>query len=83
MSETKSIKIKYFASLREQRGCSEESIQTQAKTYEDLFLELKTLHNFTIQKGHIKVAVNASYANLDDFLKDGDQITFIPPVAGG
>jgi molybdopterin converting factor subunit 1 len=29
------------------------------------------------------VAVNMDYASLDDRLADGDEVAFIPPVAGG
>lgn len=29
------------------------------------------------------VAVNASYASHDEVLHDGDEVAFLPPVAGG
>jgi len=32
---------------------------------------------------HIRVAVNQEYSSSDTLLQQGDEIAFIPPVAGG
>ena len=31
----------------------------------------------------ISSAVNADYARMDDVVRDGDEIAFLPPVSGG
>jgi molybdopterin converting factor small subunit len=31
----------------------------------------------------ISSAVNADYARMDDRVRDGDEIAFLPPVSGG
>ncbi|MGH8244731.1 MAG: MoaD/ThiS family protein, partial [Steroidobacteraceae bacterium] len=31
----------------------------------------------------LKVAVNAAFGGWDQALQDGDEVVFIPPVAGG
>jgi len=73
------ITLKYFASLREAKGCSEEVRETKAATPADLLREL----NFPIAREHLRVAVNDEFTDWDKGLKDGDIVTFVPPVAGG
>ena len=80
---TKKIIVKYFAALREQRGCSDEEIETTASTYLDLYNELASKHGLKLKKGHIKLAVNQCYEDLDTPIQEADVATFIPPVAGG
>jgi molybdopterin converting factor small subunit len=31
----------------------------------------------------ISVAVNADYARMDQAVRDGDEVAFLPPVSGG
>ena len=31
----------------------------------------------------VSSAVNADYARMDDVVRDGDEIAFLPPVSGG
>lgn len=77
------VQVKYFAVLREQAGCSAESVQTLARTAADLYAELKTKHDFTLPAEFLKVAVNGEFAEWTSPLAAGDEIVFIPPVAGG
>lgn len=77
------IKVKYFASLREQAGTNNELIETQATTGLELFEELKLKHNFTLEQKHIRLAVNEEYADFTRPLTSNDTVVFIPPVAGG
>jgi molybdopterin-guanine dinucleotide biosynthesis protein A len=80
---TRSIRVQYFALLREQAHCSEESVDTAAATPRELFLELKARHAFTLPADMLKVAVNTEFADWSQPLQAGDTVVFIPPVAGG
>ena len=77
------IKIEYFALLKEQRGASIETIETEAANPEILYSDLKRQYSFSLEPSALKVAVNEDFANWDHSLKDGDTVVFIPPVAGG
>lgn len=78
----KTIRIDYFAVLREHVGKASEELQTEAGTAEQLYAELTARHRFpTLQT--VKVAINDEFADWSTPLADGDAVVFIPPVAGG
>jgi molybdopterin synthase sulfur carrier subunit len=77
------VHVQYFAILREQRGCSEESLNTAAPTPVALYEELRARHGFTLPAGRVRAAVNGAFVAGEPPLRDGDLIVFIPPVAGG
>lgn len=77
------ITIKYFAILREQRGVSEEKLQTAADDAATLYAELAAAHSFTLPADRLRAAVNGEFAPWPAPLRDGDEVVFIPPVAGG
>jgi molybdopterin-guanine dinucleotide biosynthesis protein A/molybdopterin converting factor small subunit len=77
------VQIRYFALLRDEAGLAEESRFTHAKTYRQLFHELKREHKFSLSECMVQVAVNDSYTSLDTQLTDNAKVVFIPPVAGG
>ncbi len=83
MKNLKSINVKYFAALREQAGIEQEHVSTQANTAQDLYLELKCKYNFSLDIKNLKLSYNLSFTKFDQELKDGDELVFIPPVAGG
>jgi len=78
-----SISIQYFAILREQRGVVREQLTTTAKTPAGLYEELSAKHNFTLPPDRIRAAVNGEFVSSATVLKNGDEVVFIPPVAGG
>ncbi len=80
---TKAIQIRYYAILREQRGLSDESIATSAKNLRELYGELQGKFNFTLGVDLIRPVVNNTFTDWDFEFKSGDEIVFIPPVAGG
>ena len=80
---THRITVLYFARLREQRGCGEETLETDAATPRELYQWLREQHAFSHSPGTLKVAVNDRMAEWDTPLGDGDTILFVPPVAGG
>ena len=75
------ITVRFFASLREQLGCSEASIVAQ--------------HNLTVTEvwkqatqdqplpANMLSAVNQEYADFSQSVQDGDEVAFFPPVTGG
>ena len=77
------ITVRYFAILKEERGQASEQIRTDATDLASLFAELSIKHHFSLDKEHLRVAVNDSFANWHDPVSEGTQIVFIPPVAGG
>lgn len=79
----KTVNIQYFAILREQRGQTQETLQTSAATAADLFTELAARHSFTLGPGDLRVAINGDFSSFAAPLNDGDEVVFIPPVAGG
>jgi molybdopterin converting factor subunit 1 len=83
LAMNKTIQINYFALFREQRGLSQETIDTAAETVGQLYEELQSRHCFTLSKGSLRAALNDEFCQWDSILKAGDRIVFIPPVAGG
>jgi molybdopterin-guanine dinucleotide biosynthesis protein A len=83
MPESKSVRVQYFAVLREQAGRREEAIETQARTAADLYEELKRRYGFKLSAMQLKVALNNEFSDWQTPLKAGDAVVFIPPVAGG
>lgn len=77
------LKIQYFALLREQRGAQEETLETVATTPAELYEELRASYPFTLPGDRVRAAVNGDFVTADAALKSGDTVVFIPPVAGG
>lgn len=82
-SSPRPIHARFFAVLREQAGTSTIELSTTAATPAELYAELQTSHRLTFRAELLKVAVNERYATMDAPLHAGDQVVFIPPVAGG
>lgn len=78
----RTIRVEYFAALREHVGRSAEELQTAAATVAELYAELDRRHGFP-PVGPLKVAVNDEFGDWQAPLADGDAVVFIPPVAGG
>lgn len=79
----KTLRIQYYAILREQAGRSEETIDTRAATPAELYAELRQRHPFQLAPAQLKVALNSELSDWQTPLKHGDTVVFIPPVAGG
>ena len=77
------VDVSYYAMLREQRGASDERVQTGADHTGALYEELAVRHGFRLPKEKLKVARNDEFVDWITPLHDGDRIAFIPPVAGG
>lgn len=79
----KTVDVSYFAVLREQRGLAGERVTTTARTPRELYDELQRHHGLTLEADCLKVALNQEFRDMDSLLKDGDEVVFLPPVAGG
>jgi molybdopterin converting factor subunit 1 len=77
------ISVQYFAILREQRGISHEELTTAATTPAALYDALRTEHRFTLPGDRVRAAVNGEFVESSHPLAEGDEVVFIPPVAGG
>jgi sulfur-carrier protein len=77
------IEARYFAAFREQAGCREESIVTNASTAAELYAEVASRHGFVDRMVRCKVAINEELADWQAPLHNGDVVLFFPPVAGG
>jgi molybdopterin converting factor subunit 1 len=80
---TKTIHVRYFAILREQRGLAQEQLTTGAATAAEFYDELRGRHGFTLPADRLRVAVNDEFVPWGAALREGDTLVFIPPVAGG
>jgi sulfur-carrier protein len=75
------LKVKFFASLSEQTGLAETTVETDSPA--------TVLDTWKLATGdqtmpvNTLCAINMAYAHLDDSISDGDEIAFFPPVTGG
>jgi molybdopterin synthase sulfur carrier subunit len=77
-----SIRVRYFASLRERLGRAGDEIahDAEVRTVADVWARAsrgQPLPDNTL------VAINTEYASLDREVREGDEIAFFPPVTGG
>jgi len=80
-----SIKVLYFASLKEEIGRDSEFIDptmdvTTPMNIEQLWQKATGQDCFP---EHLLVAVNQEYSNKQTTVNDGDEVAFFPPVTGG
>ncbi len=80
------VRVLYFAALRDALGRSEElvAVPPGILTVGDLAGHLASLHPaYAERRSHVRVARNEAFAADEEVLRDGDVIALIPPVAGG
>jgi MoaE-MoaD fusion protein len=76
------IKVVLFARLKREAGLEELSLPLPSPpTVRALATQVEVQHGLSL-KGCM-VAVNESYADPDQTIADGDEVAFLPPVAGG
>jgi molybdopterin converting factor subunit 1 len=79
------IRLLFFAVLRDIAGRSEDLLELpDGATAGDVWQRLRAEH--AALRDYIQppmIAINESYARADALLHDGDELAFIPPVAGG
>lgn len=74
------IRVRYFASLRDRLGRSEDQLAAGGLTVAEAW---SRLWPDTALPPNTLIAVNMEYADRDHLLNDGDEVAFFPPVTGG
>jgi molybdopterin converting factor subunit 1 len=79
------VRLLCFAVLRDITGRAETELDladgTRARdVWQSLRAQHRELHAYELPP---MTAINESYASPDAVLRDGDELAFIPPVAGG
>lgn len=82
-AKPRTLRVQYYAILREQAGRNEETLDTTATTPAELYEELRKRHPFQLAASQLKVALNSEFSDWHTPLRHGDTVVFIPPVAGG
>lgn len=79
------VRLLFFAVLRDITGSNEVQIDVPDGTRaSDLWNSLRQKHpRLSAYERAPMTAINQSYAGADQLLHDGDEVAFIPPVAGG
>jgi molybdopterin synthase catalytic subunit len=79
------VTVRLFAMLRQQAGWREREIELAGEaTIADAWrLIANESPALAPQREHVRFALNREYAAADQRLSDGDELAFIPPVAGG
>jgi len=76
-----SIKVRYFASLKESVGRSEDELEFAGViSVVDVW---KRLNQGGELPENILAAVNMDYVSFDHLVNDYDEVAFFPPVTGG
>lgn len=79
------VRLLYFASFRERVGRDEEAREVAEGTrVAELWKTLaREQPHFAAFPSMPPAAVNREYVGGDTVLRDGDELVFLPPVAGG
>jgi molybdopterin synthase sulfur carrier subunit len=76
-----SVKIRYFASMRDRMGKAEDTVALEGGTMTVASLWNK-ISGEPLPENTL-IAVNMEYTGGDAEVKSGDEIAFFPPVTGG
>jgi molybdopterin synthase sulfur carrier subunit len=88
-THSETLHLLYFARLREDLGCAEEtfvlnpSLQTVQALREALIARGAAWAKALDGARAVRVAVNQTMARADTPIKAGDEVAFFPPVTGG
>ncbi len=83
MGQRKSLRMHYYAALREAAGRSEEELETEAVTAAELYSEVAARHGFPLDRSVLRVVLNDTIVPWTSELQDGDTVVFLAPFAGG
>ncbi len=83
-----SVKILFFAGLRETLGVGSESMPLPAEigtvgALRDALAARGGVWSALVTTKNLRVAVNQQMVGLDAALRSGDEVAFFPPVTGG
>ena len=79
------VKVKLFAAFRDIVGAKEEDLElkegsTVQSLLDDYIRRFPQMGRF---REHIILSVNKEYGASGRLLKNGDEVSFLPPVSGG
>ncbi len=76
-----SIKVRYFASLKEQVGRSDDELKPRGPmSVQDIWQQLNP---DLPMPDTLLAAIDMEYVSLDAEVGDGSELAFFPPVTGG
>ena len=79
----KNVTIRYFALVGPRRGTQTEPYETEAGTARQLLHEIQAGGIIPLTTHIVKAAVNDQFVDWDAPIREGDQITLLPPFSGG
>lgn len=75
------VKIKYFASLRESIGRDQQELMIEAPmTASNIWQQATGQDAFP---DNTLIAINHAYVDPESLVNDGDEVAYFPPVTGG
>jgi molybdopterin converting factor subunit 1 len=79
------IRVRYFAAIRDIVGTAELSEHVKPGTTVGEFLDILAARYKGIGqwKPYLRIAVNQTYADPGRVMQPGDEVAIIPPVSGG
>jgi len=79
------IKVKLYAAFRDIVGSKEEDLDLKDGTSVQALLEeyIRRFPKLSRYREHIILSVNKEYGAPARILRDGDEVSFLPPVSGG
>ena len=80
------LRIRYFASLREKIGCSQEEFDEQVQTVSDVRDKLLARGGryLCLQRDKsVRMALNQAMVGEDASVHENSEVAFFPPVTGG
>jgi molybdopterin synthase catalytic subunit len=79
------VRLLFFAVLRDIAGTGETELElAEGTTAQDVWESLRAAHPQLAGYAQPPMtAVNEEYASAQTVLREGDELAFIPPVAGG
>jgi molybdopterin converting factor subunit 1 len=79
------IRLRFFAMLRERAGAGELQQEVPGSTtVRSLWQMIREQHPaLAAYGGPVRFAVNQAYVDSETVLQDNDEVAFIPPVSGG
>ena len=79
----KKITVRYFALVGTRRGTQTDTYETTAQTPRQLLQEIKAGQEIILTTNIVRAIINNEFADWEDPIHDGDQVTFLPPFSGG